>query len=105
MRAAKAITGINRGPPVQPGGPFFLLLKKRYNSLMPKKKKTAPIAPQSVPCPFCGAQKNEPCKTAGGNNLRRDLKIVGVHVALLHVDRILKAKMARPPLYDDRLSA
>ena len=70
-----------------------------------KTKRKAPISPQSVSCPFCGAQKNEPCKTAGGNNLRRDLKIVGVHVALLHVDRILKAKMARPPLYDDRLSA
>ena len=33
---------------------------------------------------------NEPCKTAGGKNLRRDL-LKDVRIALLHVDRIMKA--------------
>jgi|GEM_PF-1885109 hypothetical protein len=34
---------------------------------------------------------NEPCKTAGGKHLRRDLLIKDVRIALLHVDRIMKA--------------
>ena len=58
---------------------------------MPKKKRPAPIAPKSVSCPFCGAQRNDACKMSGGNVLRRDVLIVGVPVALLHVDRIKKA--------------
>jgi len=32
-----------------------------------------------------------PCQTRGGENLRRDLMIFGVHVGLLHVDRLKKA--------------
>jgi len=77
-----------------------------YTLLVRKTKRAVHIAPQRVSCPFCGAQRNGPCKTASGNNLRRDLLIEGVQVALVHVERMLKAtKMDRPPLYDDRLPA
>ena len=77
-----------------------------YTRLVRKAKRAVHIAPQRVSCPFCGAQRNGPCKTASENNLRRDLLIEGVQVALVHVEQMVKAtKMDRPPLYDERLPA